>query len=671
MKKHWWINNLSSQWVALIFIALVAVAIYSNIYSAPFVFDDIRQIEDKTRIRDLRNYLSPGILFSPRPLGELTLALNYKAGKLKVFGYHLINVMIHVINGFLAYFLARVIFKRLCNYPTSHKSRSPSVPMMSLFTALIFVSHPIQTQAVTYTVQRYTSMAAMFYLASVLFYFYARVAAESRKQKAESRMNSAHSALYVLSFFCAVLAFLSKQSSASLPIAILLVEFIFFDRSWKGWKRKLVWFTPAFLIMGAFIFYASGLFRGGVQFERLLEDVSFILRSPGAETSRWIYLCTQFNVLVIYIRLLFLPIGQNLDYMYPLKEGFFDGFTPVAFLFLIGILAMGIWNMKKRPVITFGIFWFFITLSVESSLLPISDAVFEHRLYLPMFGFAIVTTYLVFYGIPNKKLWPVWVSVLIVLSLGTATYLRNQIWQDKVTLWSDVVSKSPGNFRAHCNLGFALCRDGQLDKGIKSYFEALRIKADYAYAHNNLGVALAQKGNLKDAFTHFSEALRLRPSDSETITNYGQALMQQGKIKEAVARFLKAIKLGPNNAKAHNNLGIALARQGNLAEAQVHFEEALKIEPHNFKIYGNLGQAFMLQGNLPKAARYYSEAVHINPGYAEAHSKLGIVLIRQRDLEGAVEHFKKALELKPGLGEAHQGLNWALRLKGSKKPPYR
>jgi len=670
MEKSNIVNKLTRPWIALMLIALVAVAIYSNIYSAPFVFDDIRQIEDKTRIRDLRNYLSPGILLSPRPLGELTLALNYKAGKLKVFGYHLVNVMIHVINGFLAYFLARIIFKRLCNYPTSHQSRSTSVQMMALFTALIFVSHPIQTQAVTYTVQRYTSMAAMFYLASVLSYFYARVAAESRKRKTESSKNSAYAALYVFSFFCAALAFLSKESSASLPVAILLVEFIFFDRSWQGWKRKLVWFTPAFLIMGAFIFYASGLFRGGVQFERLLEDVSFVLRSPGAETSRWIYLCTQFNVLVIYIRLLFLPIGQNLDYMYPLKEGFFDGFTPVAFLFLIGILATGIWNIKKRPVITFGIFWFFITLSVESSGFAISDGVFEHRIYLPMFGFAIVIIYLVFYGIPSKKLLSVWVSVLIVLSLGMATYLRNQIWQDQVSLWSDVVAKSPRNFRAHCNLGFALSRDGQLDKGIKSYLETLRIRPDYADAHNNLGVALAKKGNLKGAFTHFSEALRLRPSHSETITNYGQALMQQGKIKEAAARFLKALRLGPNNAKAHNNLGIALARQGNLTEAQGHFSEALRIEPHNFKICGNLGQAFMLQGNLPKAAHYYSEAVRINPGYAEAHSKLGIVLIRQRDLEGAVEHFTKALELKPGFGEARQGLNWALRLKGSKKPPY-
>jgi hypothetical protein len=119
--------------------------------------------------------------------------------------------------------------------------------------------------------------------------------------------------------------------------------------------------------------------------------------------SRWSYLCTQFNVLVIYIRLLFLPIGQNLDYLYPFKSGFFDGYTPLAFMFLAGLAALGIWNRKKWPIITFGIFWFFITLSVESGIIPIRDAVFEHRLYLPMFGFALIVSYLLFHLLSKIK----------------------------------------------------------------------------------------------------------------------------------------------------------------------------------------------------------------------------------------------------------------------------
>jgi len=708
MKKHWRINNLSNQWVALAVIALFGVVIYGNIYRAPFVFDDLHQIEENVKIRDLSKCFSPRQLFSPRPIVELTFALNYKLGGLNVFGYHVVNVLIHIINGVLVYFLALAIFKRLLIPSAQHLGHSnrsklgthnvasktsemalntsqstignhqSSIFLMSLFTALIFVAHPIQTQAVTYTAQRYTSMAAMFYFLSILCYVKARIIVEGSKFKAQSlgkHPPSAYrlqlAAYFALAFLCGVLAFLSKQNTASLPGVILLVEYILFDRTWQGWKSKLLWFVPAFLIMGIFILYVSGIFREGVQFGSLLEDVSSILRAPQTDVSRWIYLCTQFNVVVIYIGLLFFPVGQNLDWLYPFRSSFFDGYTPLAFLFLIVVVCLGIWNIKKRPIISFGIFWFFITLSIESSVFPINDALFEHRLYLPMFGFAFVVAYIVFKFLPIRGHWPVAIAVLIVVSLGTATYLRNQIWEDTISFWSDSVAKNRDNYRAHINLGYAFRQKGKLADAVAQYREALKIMPNFAQTHDNLGVALAQQGNLKDAMTHFSEALRIRPGDSGFLTNYGQALMQQGKIKEAFSYFSRALKLGPNNAKAHNNMGIALARQGNLKDAMVHFSEALRVEPHNAKIHGNLGQAFLLQGNLPKAAHHYAEAVRINPRYAEAYCKLGVILVRQGDVDGGIENFSKALNIKPGMNEARQGMNRALRLRDLKNPPYR
>ena len=747
MKDNWITKNLTNPWLALALITLVTSLIYCNVYRTPFVFDDLHQIEENVKIRDLSRCLSPGQVFSPRPVVELTFALNYQFGKLNVFGYHLVNVLIHVINGFLVYFLALTIFRQLfipsaqrfghSNSPKSKvqspksqvdpklgthniegrtsevvldafqstiDNRQSTILLMSLFAALIFVAHPIQTQAVTYTAQRYTSMAAMFYFLSILCYVRARLMqqrGEARRRRTEVRCQREEdggqraegsdqrsgvrsqesegsrafsfrlSALYLLCILCGVVAFFSKQNTASLPAAILLAEYLLFDRTWEGWKRKLLWFAPVFVLMGIFILYVSGVFREGIQFGSLLEDVSAVLRAPETDVGRWVYLCTQFNVVVIYIKLLFLPLGQNLDYMYPFKTGFFDGYTPVAFLFLIAIVGVGIWQIKKRPAISFGIFWFFITLSIESSVFPIKDALFEHRLYLPMFGFAIVVAYIVFGLLPIRGYWPVAISVLIVLSFGAATYLRNQIWQDPISLWSDSVAKNPDNYRAHINLGYAFRKEGRLEDAVTHYLEALRIAPNFATAHSNLGVALAQQGNLKDAFSHFAEALRIRPDDSEILTNYGQAYMQQGNINEAVSYFSKALKACPDNSKAHNNFGIALAQQGNLKDAMVHFSEAVRIEPHNAKIHRNLGQAFMLQGNLPKAAQHYSEAVRINPAYAEAHCKLGAILVRQGDVDGGIEHFSKALKIKPGMNEARQGLERALRLRDSKNQPYR
>jgi len=413
------------------------------------------------------------------------LPLIIDSAKLNVFGYHLVNVLIHVINGFLVYFLAHTIFRQL--YPPNVSEDDSSarqslqiqaerpelkgerekhqtevhnfqfsifqfaIPMMSLVVALIFVAHPIQTQAVTYTVQRFASMAAMFYLASVFFYLKARILQQSSvdggQRSGESDLRtedrgqasgirgafgSRLSAYFGLSIVCGMLAFLSKQNTASLPGVILLAEYLLIDRTWEGWKRKFPWFALTFAFWIFFVFYVAGFFSGGIEGQGLLEDVSRLTQET-EDGSRWSYLCTQFNVLVIYIRLFFLPIGQNLDYLYPFKTGFFDGYTPLAFAFLLGVIAIGIWNIRKKPVICFGIFWFFITLSVESSLILIRDALFEHRLYLPMFGFAIIVSYLVFHFLSKRTSWAVAISVVIILCLGTATYLRNRVWQDNIS----------------------------------------------------------------------------------------------------------------------------------------------------------------------------------------------------------------------------------------------
>ncbi|MBL7178266.1 MAG: tetratricopeptide repeat protein [Desulfobacteraceae bacterium] len=747
MKDNWITKNLTNPWLALALITLVTSLIYCNVYRTPFVFDDLQRIEENVKIRDLSRCLSPGQVFSPRPVVELTFALNYQFGKLNVFGYHLVNVLIHVINGFLVYFLALNIFKQLLKPPAqrfSHSNspkskvqspksqvgpklgthniegrtsevvldafqsttdnRQSSIYLMSLFSALIFVAHPIQTQAVTYTVQRYTSMAASFYFLSILCYVMARIVqqrGEARGRRTEVRCQREEdggqrvegsgqrsgvrsqesegsrafsfrlSALYLLCVLCGVLAFLSKQNTASLPVAILLMEYILFDRTWQGWRRKLLWFAPVLVLMGLFILYVSGIFRGDVQFGNLLEDVSSILRAPETHVSRWVYLCTQFNVIVIYIRLLFLPVGQNLDYMYPFKTGFFDGYTPASFFFLTAIVGLGIWQIKKRPSISFAIFWIFITLSVESSIFPIKDALFEHRLYLPMFGFAIAAAYMVFCLLPVKCLASLFISILIIFSLGLATFLRNRTYQSEIALWSDVVSKSPENFRAHYNFGNALRAEGRLAEAIQSYSKTLRIRPDWDKAYVNLGIALRGSGKIEEAIRHFSKRLDISPRNPEIHCNLGVALMQHGDLQEATRHFSEALSIKPDFAEARNNLGTVMARQGNLEEAAIHFSEALRIDPHNAKVRYNLGQALMLQGRLQVSALHFSEAVRINPEYAEAHSKLGIVMVRQGDVDGGIEHFSKALKINSGLEEARQGLNWALRLRDSKNQPYR
>ena len=683
-------KTLFAPWFALIVITLAAFVVYSNVYHCPFVFDDIHSIVENTGIRDLSNFSSPGRFLKSRAVVDFTFALNYRFGKLDVFGYHLVNVLIHIINGFLVYFLALTIFKQLAYVPQSFnpsipQSLNPSIGLISLFAALIFVAHPIQTQAVTYIVQRYASLATMLYMASVLFYLKARVRqqrsevrtqrsevggrrSEVRSQRSEVRIQRAISyqlstiSFYVLCIICGMLAFMSKQNTASLPGIIVLVECMCFGGAWRERARRFLWLMPAFILYAAFVLYTMGLF-GGAGIGSMLEDVSELARETEL-VGRWSYLCTQFNVLVIYIRLLFLPVGQNLDYLYPFKTGFFDAYTPLAFLFLVGLAGLAVWNRNRRPVITFGMFWFFITLSVESSIIPIKDALFEHRLYFPMFGFAIVVSWLVFHFLSKRRSWAIGISAIIVVSLGSATFLRNRTWQDHVTLWTDVAAKVPHNPTAHNNLGKALGNEGRLKEAIKRFSRAVRINPGYLIAYNNLGLALIKQGKHEDAVRLLSDVRKNKPNSAETCVNLGVALQAQSRTTEAIRYFSEAIKIKPGHAVAHYNLGNSLGRQGKTEEKIRHLSRAIQIDPSFGKAYRDLGVALLKQGRFAEAIGYLSDAAELMPDSTEIHINLGITLMRQGRADEAIRHFFRALRIEPDNAITLNNLGAALARQG-------
>ncbi len=682
---------LVNPWVSLVLIAVMTFVIYSNAYDGPFVFDDKIQIEDKMKIRDLSNYSSLKGFFSHRPLTSFSFALNYRMGGLKPFGYHLVNIFIHMFNGMLAYLLALCVFGRLscfsvlnhneqrisCQRPVTDAPISNKV--MSLLTASIFVAHPIQTQSVTYIAQRYTSMAALFYMVSVLFYIQARKLLTSSKSGPSSakglsqpdRKKSADSFFkaFTCFFFFVVsggLALLCKENAATLFGVILLVEYFLFDRTWGGWRKKLIWLIPitCLVMIGVLYFFAS---TRGLRFGNLLEDVSILTRETRS-VERFSYLCTQFSVFVQYVALLFFPLGQNIDYMMPFKTGLFDGTTPFAFLFVLFVLSIGFWNVKKRPAVSFGIFWFFITLSIESSIFPISDAMFEHRLYLPMFGFSVALVYGMFDLFRGRKTWALTILTAAIVAFSIGTYLRNRVWQDPLALWSDVVSKSPRNYRAYYNLGNVMQRRGYLDESQTQYEKAIKLYPDFAVAHENLGLVLEEKGRLSEAYQHYKKAVQINPGDANIQNNFGQILLQKGRLKEAVEHFSRAIRIDPAFAKAENNLGIALAQQQKLEEANRHLSTAVRLDPDNSEIQNNLGQVFMLQGNNIEATEHFERAVRLDPDFAQAQTNLGFMRLDQNRPDDAAQHFLKALKISPQMNRARQGLKQAMERKGDWGP---
>ncbi len=602
-------QHLAKRRTAIALIVMLGVLLYCHTLHVPFVFDGIREIKDNETLRYLKPFLSFDIMLARRQPVRFTFALNHWLGGTDITGYHLVNISIHLLSGIIVYFLVLSLyqvlplpFAEICSSRKKKKRRGKKVDspvndsakradgsrggmgaILALFSALLFVAHPLQTQAVTYIVQRYASMAALFYLSSALFYLRARISQHTRAavgaHDSNTHQNQASvyqiALLYLAAVVSGVLAVLCKENTASLPGIIILIEVLCFRPFFKP-RKKFLWISLMSVLWVIFILFVFGFFDQAGSNESLLEDVSDLMRET-KKVGTWQYLCTQFNVVTRYIRLLFMPVGQNLDYKYPFKKGFLDGLTPLAFLFLTAVAAAGVMLRKKHPAVTFGIAWFFIALSVESSIIPISDAMFEHRVYLPLFGFALIIPYVV--SIWFRKISTFFIICFcLVLAFGTATFARNSIWRDDTVLWQDVISKAPHNDRAHYNLGLAYSSRERIDDAINFYRKAIEINPRFTQAYYNCGNAFFDTGRLEEAIPFYRKAIESNPKYTEAYYNFGNTYYKLDNRKEAIPLYKKTIDLKPEHGSAHKNIAISYYHEGQFDLAIIHADRALELE---------------------------------------------------------------------------------------------
>ena len=369
--------------IAIGLIAGVAFLVYSNTFSVPFQFDDRPNITQNPNIQikvftwdRIEKMIHYTYRESIRVFSYFTLALNYYFGELNVFGYHLVNLLIHVFAGIFLYGFLMLTF----NLP-SLKIRYGAISYkVALFTSLIFIAHPVQTQSVTYIVQRMASLAGMFYLLAFVLYIKGRLA----HGKPQFFYWSGAVFIYLLGVF-------SKENVAILPLFIALYEFYFFqniDLSPKGKKIFL------FLIGGLFVLGVVGLLLWGKRYiDVIIEGYQYRTFTMSERV------LTQFRVVLYYLILLIFPHPSrlNLDYDFPLSKTILDPpSTLISILLVLGLIGYALWTAKKRPVLSFCILWYFGNLVIESSIFPL-EMVFEHRLYLPsialflLFSLGVVT----------------------------------------------------------------------------------------------------------------------------------------------------------------------------------------------------------------------------------------------------------------------------------------
>ncbi len=588
------------EYLLLACMAGIVFLIYSNTFNTPFVFDDAFNFVNNPAIRlttlSLKDLGNAGLKspLSHRPVANISFALNYYMSQYHVFSYHLVNILIHICTGILLFFLLKTTLS-LLGCSTFHDS------VLIFFSTIIWLVHPLQTQSVTYIVQRMNSMAAMFFIMSLLFYTKGRIAyinSTFRFPHAKS-----HLLYFVVCILAGFLAMGSKQTACALPFFILIYELYFFQNlHFRISKYHLILFAGTGLVLSLVVFF----FLGGHPLEKIqagyaIRDFSMVER-----------LLTEFRVVIFYISLLFFPHASrlNLDHDFLLSSGMFFPFTTtLSILAIAGLLGTAVYTAPRHRFFSFSILWFFGNLVIESSVIGL-EIIFEHRLYLPsMFAVPIIVMF-VYRSV--KRIWignTILCMVIIMCSLWT--YERNKVWKNKISLWQDCVTKSPNKARPHYNLGVALKEQQRFEEALHQYSNALDIKPD-AKTYYSMGIVLEKLGRHEKAVNHYINALAIRP-DPETHYNLGVILSGQGLYNEAVFHFSKTLEMNPSHFKAFNNMGIVYSRMEKFEDAAIHFAEALDLNPNSDRIHFNLGIVFARQGKYNDAIFHLSESMRLRP----------------------------------------------------------
>ncbi|MEI6765642.1 MAG: tetratricopeptide repeat protein [Bacteroidota bacterium] len=516
---------------AIVTIVIVGSIIYSNSFNCGFQFDDYANIRDNPAIKNLSNVSAWWNYVPSRPLGTMTFALNYHFNKLDVWGYHFVNLIIHLINSILILLLviSTINTPRIKSTPV-FKHRN----LIALFAALLFLTHPLQTQAVTYIVQRLASLATMFYILSLLFYVNGR----------ESQTRKKSIVFFVLSALAALLGMMTKENTFTLPVIILLYEFTFirtnrFSISFRDWK---IWAFAGIILIGILLFLKN--------FNLTIFNDIKPEQGHTYTITAYTYLLTQFRVLTTYLRLLLLPLNQNLDYDYAISTGFFELKTLFSFLMLLGIVIAGILLYRKFRLLSFGIFWFFITSIIESSFIPIPNVIFEHRTYLTGIGFFIFLPVIVFYLSRKNIVYGTAFLLIIIVVNSFLTFERNKVWKTEMSLWTDVVKKSPHKSRPLHNLGLCYYYKGNIPESIKWYNESIKYNPDWAEPQYDLGVSYLGLQDYVQALKCFNRAIETDTTNFKAYNN------------RALIRIMNKDTLG-----AYNDLNAAIQARKDFGDA--------------------------------------------------------------------------------------------------------
>jgi len=599
--------------------------LYRVALRAPFVFDDRGYILDNHTIMSLSNFIVPA---GTRYLGFLSFALNYRLSGFNAFDFHLVNIIIHIINALLVYGLVMRTFstplmRRLSRGPDGREGvwtvRASAVGV-AFVSAVLFLSHPLNAQAVSYITQRFASLATLFYLLAVYLYACARLSMAG-VAAGDSELRPPRSYLawlfYAGALVSTVLAMKTKEISFTIPFIIALYDFFFFRTGWRvtgKWLRAPFYPTLLIIPLTLLLPAASEIPGHGVA-----EHLRELQLNEGFTLSRYRYVVTQFRVIVTYLRLYLYPSGQRIDYDFRVSTTLFApaelfSLALLAALFLLAAYMLFMAHRRRNvfaALFSFGIFWFFITLSVESFMVPIQDVIFEHRAYLPGVGFfmaAVSAVYMAADWIRLRgavRLTPAVVAVVILAlvcpPLYIALQMRNRVWADERLLLDEALERSPTKPRLYYARAALQVDRKEYAGAIKDADRSIELFMGIASDPYVIrGIAYSGLGEYERSIKDFDRAASISPQSSMVYFNRGLSYDRLGRDREAIDDYTRSIKYAPGFPYAYLNRAAVYLRNGRpglaYADAAAACRMGLAAGCSNMKKIGRGGGAGMQGG---------------------------------------------------------------------------
>ena len=636
---------ISSKLNAAVLIFLIAFAVYGNSFNNEFTnWDDEDLVVNNLAIRSL-SIENIGNIFTfhkgstYQPVRVFSYAIDYYFWELNPLGYHIHNTLLHALAGIFLFLALLSVIPQIKGLGGFSESENRYIVF---FTALFFIVHPVNVEAVAWlSGRKYVLMSFFLFLS---FYLFVK----------SSEGDRFHLFRFAGSLLFCVLCILSSPFGIIAPALYFLFDYCRDEENnpLKVLKKRIIFYLP-YILVGAVLFWV--LFK------------ALVFGPGGAEAEH--FGGDPFSTLLIMLRVLYdyfknfiLPLWLNCRYPDYISFSLWNYKILVTIAVLFSCLVFLINQVRKgSKKYLFPFCWFLIAWSPASNIIPVSTKMADRYIYIGGVGFFLFFSFLLMQQYKKIKFLNsdmVKFSILFfcLLSLSVMTWQRNQVWSSSLTLWEDSINKDPNNILTNTNLGAVYFHEKNYLKAIEYYKNAERINPDHFAVHNNLAAAYMKQGDFKKAVDHYLRDLEINPGRIINHKKLGALYLDMGDLDNALKHYSKALLTESADSKVFFHIGSLYAEKGNIESAIECYQTALKLEPEYEQAYYDLGRLWHGKNDLDKAEKMYKKALEIRQNYPEVYNSLGNIDLMRGKITKAVEKYKTAIELKKDYPEAYYNM---------------